>query len=79
MSQKDPALSDTKVDEIRQLLHGMVSNTAYNTEPTYSANLANYPDHLIPFVEKHLAYLKNHPKLNPEQYLANLRLMTKIR
>lgn len=31
------------------------------------------------FYEKHMSYLKSHPKVNPAHYLANLRTMIKIR
>jgi hypothetical protein len=51
------------------LLHKHISS--------YSANASLYPDGQIPFVEKHVAYLMDHPKLDPIQYLSNLRLMLK--
>lgn len=48
--------------------------------------LLNTPDsqtldslELVSFREKHMAYLKGHPKVNPENYLSNLRTMIKIR
>ena len=31
------------------------------------------------FRETHLLYIKEHPKVNPEHYLSNLRAMIKIR
>ena len=34
---------------------------------------------VVTFKEKHLAYLQDHPKVNPQIYLANLRTMIKIR
>jgi len=65
------------IDEttIRQTLTSMVSDDKLKTEPTYSHDSA----HLVTFFEKHLTYLKNHPKVNPEHYLANLHTMIKIR
>jgi hypothetical protein len=30
-----------------------------------------------PFVEMHMTYLSDHPKLNPQHYLSNLRLKTR--
>ena len=59
----------------RKELQRMVDDTGYNTLSVYAANL----DHNLPFVEKHMKYLSDHPKLNPDHYLANLRLMTKIK
>jgi hypothetical protein len=34
---------------------------------------------VLTFREKHLTYLKKHPKVNARNYLANLRTMIKIR
>jgi hypothetical protein len=64
---------------IEQALHQMMLNNLYNTESSYSADGQAYPDHSIPFVDKHKAYLVAHPSLDPQTYLANLRLMTKQR
>ncbi len=64
---------------ILESLRIMARDTTYNTDSSYSANSNLYPDHLIPFVAKHMEYLKNHPSTDPEHYLANLRLMTRIR
>ena len=66
--------------EVRQKLEDMELNPLFNIRTSsYSANSKLYPDGQMPFVEKHLAYLLNHPKLDPQQYLANLRLMLKRR
>ena len=46
---------------------------------SFSSDVAYYPDGQIPFVEKHIAYLLQYPKLDPDQYLANLRLKLKKR
>lgn len=78
-SKKSRTFDEQETKDIRALLHKIVLDKGFNTESTYSANEIDYPDHLIPFIEKHVAYLKNHPKLDPDQYIANLRLMTKIR
>jgi hypothetical protein len=65
--------------EVERILKMMVANEIYNTESSYSANSELYPDNRIPFVNKHMAYLRSHPATDPEQYLANLRLMTRVR
>lgn len=65
--------------EIRNMLQAMNRDESYNTESGYSSNSELYPDHLIPFVEKHMDYIRNHPSTDPHHYLSNLRLMTKIR
>ena len=64
---------------VEDSLRSMVSDPSMNTRSTYSANATSYPDGQIPFVEKHMAYLMDHPKLSPLQYLANLRLMIRSR
>ena len=68
-----------ELEQIQEILHAMELDKAYKTEDSYSANLTLHPNNRISFREKHLAYLKNHPQLNPEHYLSNLRLTTKIR
>jgi hypothetical protein len=65
--------------ETRQKLQHMALSSSYNTSPSYSVNSALYPDNLIPFVDKHMNYLIDHPKLEAGKYLANLRLMVRIR
>jgi hypothetical protein len=65
--------------EVVQVLRNMAEDVKYNTESGYSANSETYPDNLIPFVDKHMDYLRSHPSMDPQQYLSNLRLMTLIR
>ena len=72
-------INSEEAADIRKSLADMAKDVTFNTTSTYSANIKDYPDHLIPFVEKHMAYLSKHPKLNPQQYLAKLRLMNRIR
>ncbi|MCA9332420.1 hypothetical protein KDA00_00945 [Candidatus Saccharibacteria bacterium] len=60
-------------------LKTMVKDNSYYTEPTFSANSELYPDQLIPFVDKHVQYISNHSLVNPQHYLANLRIITKVR
>lgn len=64
---------------IEQDLIGMVADNAYNTISSYSADAIAYPDNLIPFVDKHMKYLSTHPSVDPDHYIANLRLMTRLR
>ena len=65
--------------QIRRALELMENDNTYNTCSSYSANTVQYPDNLIPFVDKHVNYLNAHPALNPLQYVANLRLMTRVK
>lgn len=64
---------------IKEKLQRMAIDSAYNTSSTYSTDSLQYTDNLIPFVDKHMNYLNNHPKLEANKYLANIRLMTRIR
>jgi hypothetical protein len=81
------ALSKTRKDflsteegkEVQLELRNMTRDSLYNTAPSYSNDVALYPDNLIPFVDKHMNYLVSHPALVVSQYLANVRLLTRVR
>lgn len=62
-----------------QSLRGMMSDATYNTQAGYSSNKELYPDNSIPFDEQHVEYIASHPAVNPQHYLSNLRIMTRIR
>lgn len=62
---------------IEEAFQDMSKDARYNTDASYSPDVVAYPDNLIPFVEKHKAYLTAHPRLDARMYLANLRLMTR--
>lgn len=64
---------------ILEVLTKMSEDTIYNTEASYSANTDQYPNNLIPFVDKHMNYLYVHPSVNIEHYVSNLRMMTRLR
>jgi hypothetical protein len=72
-------ISSEEGQEARTQLTNMLSNQDFNTRSTYSGNTEQYPDNVISFVEKHLNYLVKHPAVDVQQYLANVRLMTRIR
>lgn len=78
--KKRPDFYETEEgQQAKELLKAMVKDTSYSTESSYSADAEHYPDGQIPFVAKHMAYLKNHPATDPGQYLSNLKLMTRKR
>ena len=60
-------------------LEAMESNDTFNTPECYTANTARYPKNTMSFTEKHMDYLQKHPNLNSDQYIANLRLITRSR
>ena len=61
--------------EVRAELERMEADNMYNTQPIYAATMVEAKT----FVAKHMDYLCERPKLDPQQYLANLRLMTRIK
>jgi hypothetical protein len=65
--------------ETRLALEQLLRDRGYKTDDGYNANETLYPDNRMPFVEKHMIYLSAHPAVNPTYYLANLRLMTKVK
>ena len=64
---------------VEKSLRTMVADNTYNTKSSYSANSELYPNNLIPFVNKHMEYLRSHPATDPQHYLSNLRLMTRVK
>lgn len=68
-------LEDAGVRE--KLLHMQHDPQLVIQATSFSSDTVHYPDGQIPFVEKHMAYLMQYPKLDPDQYLANLRLKLK--
>lgn len=65
--------------KIQAALRSMAADSGYATIDSYSADAATHPDHLVSFVDKHMAYLQSHPSVDADHYLANLRLMTRVR
>ncbi len=63
----------------KQQLVMMVTDGTYATVSSYNSNAQLYPDNDISFVDKHMRYLSEHQNVNPQQYLSNLRLMTRVR
>lgn len=64
---------------IKQALQKMAADSAYNTKASYSADAERFPDGSMSFVDKHMDYLRRHPATDPQQYISNLRLMTRVR
>ena len=64
---------------VRNALADLQNDPKYITIVSYTADQVGYPDGVMPFVEKHLLYLHQHPSVNPDHYLSNLRLKLKVR
>lgn len=71
---RDGFINDVSEDEILDGLHRLESSPLYMTKPVRRYNSDKWPNHEMPFVDFHMTYLKDHPSLDPKQYLANLRL-----
>ena len=71
---------DTEEAQVVKIeLQEMLKNPKYATKDSYSADVVKYPSHSVGFVDKHMDYLQKHPNVNADYYLANLKLISKIR
>jgi hypothetical protein len=77
INSRQQAFFDSEVAAVAKTeLKLMAKDPRYNTQGTFSAK---YTGHVMPFVERHMKYLSEHPKLDAQHYLSNLKLMTKIK
>jgi hypothetical protein len=65
-------------DDIKLALSEMEQNTGLNTPEYSSRSITEFPE-VLSFQEWHLEYLTGHPKIDPQKYLTNLRVMIKVR
>lgn len=79
VSKKSNILTSEEGQIIRAELESMQSDKRYHTKNTYTANETDFPDNVMPFVDKHMLYLSKHSELDPQHYLSNLRLKIKVR
>lgn len=80
MSKASPKWTRTvKEEDVLDNLRALEKDPLYNTPSRYHADTERYPDNTISFAQTHLEHLKKFPKVDPDQYISNLRLMTKIR
>jgi hypothetical protein len=76
-SKKPDFFESEEGKEAERMLKSMALDKTFHTESSYSANAMLYPDNKIPFVKKHMEYLRSHPSTDPMHYISNLRLMTR--
>lgn len=62
-------------EEVVAKLQALMDDPSKITEDSYTPNSALYPDNRISFMDRHLAYLRTHRYVAPDQYLSNLSLM----
>lgn len=68
-------LASSEAEVIRVALRAMTIDPCFNTKSTYTAS----SDDGLAFIDKHMKYLGSHPKINPQQYLSNIKLMTRVK
>lgn len=59
----------------RRELKKMDGDPMYNTRSKFTP----LQNQALSFVDRHMKYLSEHPKLDPKHYLANIRLMTRLK
>ena len=60
---------------LRDELTKMAKSKNYNTNTMYST----YDPNGMSFIDKHMKYMSQYPTLNYNQYVSNLKVMTKIK
>jgi hypothetical protein len=65
-------------EEIQTALRDMIADSGLLTASRTSV-YSIIEGEMVSFIDKHTSYLQGHPKVNPQQYLTNLRTMIKIR
>ncbi len=66
-------------EEITEKLKALEEDPSMSTKDAYSPTANDWPGNRMPFVERHLAYLKSHKLVEAEGYLSNLALIIKKR
>ena len=72
-------ISTMPEEEIIERLKVLENDPKMKTESIYSPTATDWPDSRLPFIERHLVYLRAHKTVNPEHYISNLALMIKKR
>jgi hypothetical protein len=67
-------LKSEEADLLREQLQVLVNDPSYNTNMMYTLQLSDGSQ----FVEKHMAYMANHLRMDHRQYVLNVKLMTRL-
>lgn len=67
------------IDDVTSRLRIMEDDPALITKSTFRVDSSVYPDNQMPFVDFHVAYLKQNQNINPDHYLSNLRIRIRRR
>jgi hypothetical protein len=79
IKRKSDFFDSEECAQLKAELQRMAADIGHTTNSSYSANTSVYPDNTISFVDKHIKYVSEHPNVNLDQYLSNLRLITRVR
>jgi hypothetical protein len=63
--------------EIEAILRNIAESDDFSTSSSYNPNGELYMNNSMTFVEKHMAYIRSHPKVNPNQYVSNLKISSR--
>jgi len=75
---KSRQFTEEEETQVLAALSRMEKDNGFNTESQYSGNAEKHPNHRITFTEKHMNHLKKFPTIDPDQYILNLKLMTRV-
>jgi hypothetical protein len=76
-SKKQDFFDTPEGKEIEEILKHIASSDDFSTSSSYSPNSDLYMNNSMTFVEKHMAYIRSHPKVNPGQYVSNLKISSR--
>lgn len=71
--------SSLSEDQIISKLQRLCDDPTMSTKDFYSPQATDWPGSKMPFVHRHLSYLKSHKLIDPVGYLSNLALIIKKR
>lgn len=71
--------NELDIDDITSRLRTMLDDPALITKSMFRVDESVYPDNQMPFVDYHVAYLKQNQNINPDHYLSNLRIRIRRR
>lgn len=77
-SKKQDFFETAEGIEIKEMLINMTTSSQYATGSSYSPNTVEYENNRVPFIDKHMAFIRKNPQINPLHYIANLKILTRL-
>lgn len=72
-------LTTLNEQEVTEKLKLLEADPSMQTNDTYSPAAGEFNGSRMPFVDRHLLYLRKHKNVDPDQYISNLAMMIKKR